>query len=208
MNALAGGNAPLPAAHQAAAAQPFVAGPVPTVPLTAEQIADLQTHMRGGIAQRPTQAELDALPPDQAEDQLRKFYLNQHEGDEPEHVEWRKRRAAAYCIRDHEGRYYHWDIYMASDPMNEERPIAEFHDDALHQQRLMAQAAENAAAEAEAAAKAAEERAIQARVEAINREARIEAEAQRRAAEQRAAGQAKQPPKGKGKQEATATQDG
>ena len=185
MNALTGGPQPPQPIPIGGVAHPQVSAPFGAPPLahqfTADQLAELAARLRGERTERPSQEELAALAPDAREDELRKFYLNQHEHDE----DWKARRAQQYCIRDHEGRYYYWDVYMAADPMNEERPIQELHDDALAQRQAMAQAEMESQAQAKAAREAAEERAIQARVDELAQAQRIEAEARRRFEEMR-----------------------
>ena len=159
------------------------------ITITADQLAELAARLGGKRTERPSELELAAMTPDQKEDALRSFYLNDHEGDD----DWYHRRAQQFCIRDHEGRYYPWNKFQAADPVNEERPIAEFHDDALRQRHAQIQAEVEADAQQKADLAAAEERAVQARVEDLQRAQRIEEEAARRFQEAQGQRVAQQP---------------
>ena len=154
--------------------------PQQPIAFTPGQLEHLAALIQGRRTERPTRAELDAMPPDQQEDELRRFYLDEHEGDDPAAVRWRYERAQKYAIRDPLGRYYTWDIYKACDPANDEVPIAEYHDYDLRKTRERAERVNARAARSRAEREAAQERAIQEKVDQLQRAAFVEEEAQRR----------------------------
>ena len=180
----------------AAPAAPATVVPgVGALTLTPDQIAHLAAVLQGRRAERPSKEELAAMPYDQQEDALRGFYL-EHDTDDPADVKWRYERGQVYAIKDHEGRYHPWNIYQASDPANEEVPIAEFHDYHMRMAREDAERQQAAVAHEEQLRAEADEREIQRQVDEMTRQAAIKAEAERRfEAQQAAAAKVKQAPK-------------
>ena len=170
--------------------QPLPPPPQQMQALTPDQLAQVAAMLQGKRVERPTKAELATMTPDQQEDALRSFYLD-HDTDDPADIQWRHDYGKDKAIRDSEGRMHPWNIYLASDPQNEEVTLQEYEDYYVQYNADLVKGQRDAA-ERDARLKAeADEREVQKRVGAMQREANIQAEAERRFAEEQAAKAAK-----------------